>query len=130
MIDHVTENMAVYTDEIFGPVLSVVRAASLDEAIALVNGNPFGNGTAIFTTDGAAARAFSGRVSAGMVGVNVPVPVPAAFYSFGGWKASLFGDCHIYGPESFQFYTRTKVITSRWQWASPSTVNLDFPRNR
>jgi malonate-semialdehyde dehydrogenase (acetylating)/methylmalonate-semialdehyde dehydrogenase len=130
VIDHVTPSMSAYRDEIFGPVLSVVRAGSLAEAMALVNSNPFGNGTAIFTADGAAARAFSSGVSVGMVGVNVPVPVPAAFYSFGGWKASLFGDCHIYGPESFQFYTRTKVVTSRWHWESPSSVNLDFPRNR
>ena len=106
--------MSVYTDEIFGPVLCVVRAATYAEAVELVNGNPYGNGTAIFTRDGGAARQFQFDVQAGMVGVNVPIPVPVAYYSFGGWKDSLFGDTHMYGPDGVHFYTRTKVVTSRW----------------
>ena len=106
--------MSVYTDEIFGPVLSVVRVASYDEALALVNANPYGNGTAIFTHDGGAARRFQHEVEVGMVGVNVPIPVPMAYYSFGGWKASLFGDTHAHGTEGVHFFTRGKVVTSRW----------------
>jgi malonate-semialdehyde dehydrogenase (acetylating)/methylmalonate-semialdehyde dehydrogenase len=114
VIDQVTPYMDVYRDEIFGPVLSVVRADSVDEAIALVNANPYGNGTAIFTASGEAARRFQRGVNVGMIGINVPIPVPMAYYSFGGWKDSLFGDRHIHGPEGVSFYTRAKVVTSRW----------------
>jgi malonate-semialdehyde dehydrogenase (acetylating)/methylmalonate-semialdehyde dehydrogenase len=130
LLDHVTPDMAVYTDEIFGPVLGVVRADSYDEAVRLVNDNEYGNGTAIFTRDGATARQFQFDVQAGMVGVNVPIPVPVAYYSFGGWKASLFGDTHMYGPDGVHFYTRTKVVTSRWPAPTQSTVDLHFPRTR
>jgi malonate-semialdehyde dehydrogenase (acetylating)/methylmalonate-semialdehyde dehydrogenase len=114
LFDHVTPAMTIYRDELFGPVLGVLRAASLDEAIALVNRNPFANGVALFTSSGAAARRFEHDVEVGMVGVNVAIPVPMAFFSFGGWKASLFGDLHMHGMEGVQFYTRTKVVTSRW----------------
>ncbi len=114
VIDHVTQDMDVYREEIFGPVLSVLRTGSVDEAIALVNANPYGNGTAIFTSSGAAARRFQRGVDVGMIGINVPIPVPMAYYSFGGWKDSLFGDKHVHGPEGVSFYTRAKVITSRW----------------
>ena len=114
LVDRVTPDMAVYQDEIFGPVLSVVRVDSLDDAIALVNANPFGNGTAIFTRDGHAARRFRRDVSVGMVGINVAIPVPMAYYSFGGWKQSLFGDAHIHGMEGVRFNTRLKSITTRW----------------
>ena len=106
--------MDAYRDEIFGPVLGVMRVATYDEALKLINDNPYGNGTAIFTRDGGVARQFQFDVEAGMVGINVPIPVPVAYYSFGGWKASLFGDSHIYGPEGIHFYTRGKVVTSRW----------------
>ena len=106
--------MDVYRDEIFGPVLSVVRVDTLDEAIELINANPYGNGTAIFTASGEAARAFQREIQVGMIGINVPIPVPMAFYSFGGWKASLFGDTHVHGPEGINFYTRGKVVTTRW----------------
>ncbi len=122
--------MRVYDDEIFGPVLSVVRADTYDEALAVVNANPYGNGAAIFTRDGGAARRFEREVSCGMVGVNVPIPVPVAYYSFGGWKASLFGDAHMYGPEGIDFYTRAKVVTTRWPDPSTSAVDLGFPRTR
>jgi malonate-semialdehyde dehydrogenase (acetylating)/methylmalonate-semialdehyde dehydrogenase len=114
VFDEVTPDMDVYRDEIFGPVLSVVRASTVDDAIALVNANPYGNGTAIFTSSGEAARTFQRGVHVGMIGINVPIPVPMAFYSFGGWKDSLFGDKHIHGPEGVSFYTRAKVVTSRW----------------
>src|SRR3954447_5885603 len=114
LIDHITPEMKAYRDEIFGPVLGVTRVASYEDAVKLVNDNPYGNGTAIFTRDGGVARQFQFDVQAGMVGVNVPIPVPVAYYSFGGWKASLFGDRHIYGPEGIDFYTRGKVVTSRW----------------
>jgi malonate-semialdehyde dehydrogenase (acetylating)/methylmalonate-semialdehyde dehydrogenase len=114
LFDQVTPQMSIYRDEIFGPVLVVLRAGTLDEAIALVNRNPYGNGTAIFTRSGHAARRFQNEIEAGMVGINVPIPVPMAFFSFGGWKASLFGDLHMHGMEGVSFYTRTKVITSRW----------------
>jgi len=114
VIDNVTRDMDVYTEEIFGPVLSVVRADTVDEAIALINSNPYGNGTAIFTSSGEAARRFQRGVKVGMIGINVPVPVPMAYYSFGGWKDSLFGDKHIHGPEGVSFYTRAKVVTARW----------------
>jgi malonate-semialdehyde dehydrogenase (acetylating)/methylmalonate-semialdehyde dehydrogenase len=130
LLDHVRPEMSVYTDEIFGPVLCVVRAGSYAEAVELVNRNPYGNGVAIFTRDGGAARQFQFDVQAGMVGVNVPIPVPVAYYSFGGWKASLFGDTHMYGPDGVHFYTRTKVVTSRWPDPSTSTVDLGFPRTR
>jgi malonate-semialdehyde dehydrogenase (acetylating) / methylmalonate-semialdehyde dehydrogenase len=130
LLDHVTPQMSCYTDEIFGPVLSVVRAASYDEALGVVNGNPYGNGTAIFTSDGGAARRFTHEVEVGMVGVNVPIPVPMAFYSFGGWKASLFGDTHVHGTEGVHFYTRGKAVTSRWLDPSHGGVNLGFPVNQ
>jgi malonate-semialdehyde dehydrogenase (acetylating)/methylmalonate-semialdehyde dehydrogenase len=130
LLDHVTTDMSVYRDEIFGPVLSVVRTESYDDAVQLVNDNPYGNGTAIFTRDGGAARQFQFDAQAGMVGVNVPIPVPVSYYSFGGWKASLFGDSHIYGPEGVHFYTRGKVITSRWPDPHDRGVDLGFPQNR
>lgn len=118
LFDHVTQNMRIYQEEIFGPVLCVVRAKTFEEALQLVNDHEFGNGTAIFTRDGETAREFTSRVQAGMVGVNVAIPVPIAFHSFGGWKRSLFGDHHIYGTEGIRFYTRLKTTTSRWP--SPS----------
>jgi malonate-semialdehyde dehydrogenase (acetylating) / methylmalonate-semialdehyde dehydrogenase len=128
LFDKVTPEMSVYTDEIFGPVLSVVRVPSYDAALQLVNGNPYGNGTAIFTNDGGAARRFQYDVEVGMVGVNVPIPVPMAYYSFGGWKASLFGDSHAHGTEGVHFYTRGKVVTSRWLDPSHGGINLGFPQ--
>ena len=130
LIDQVTPEMDCYRDEIFGPVLTVVRVKTYDEALKLINDNPYGNGTAIFTRDGGAARQFQFDVNAGMVGVNVPIPVPVAYYSFGGWKASLFGDLHMYGPDGIQFYTRTKVVTERWPDPGTSKVDLGFPRTR
>ncbi len=130
LIDDVEPGMKAYEDEIFGPVLSVTRVSTYDEAVRLVNENPYGNGTAIFTRDGGAARQFQFEVQAGMVGINVPIPVPVAYYSFGGWKASLFGDRHIYGPEGIDFYTRSKVVTSRWPDPATSRVDLGFPQTR
>ncbi len=130
LVDDVTPEMDCYRDEIFGPVLSVVRVPTYDDALELVNSNPYGNGTAIFTRDGGAARQFQFDVEVGMVGVNVPIPVPVAYYSFGGWKASLFGDTHMYGPEGVQFYTRAKVVTERWPDPHTSAVDLGFPQNR
>jgi malonate-semialdehyde dehydrogenase (acetylating)/methylmalonate-semialdehyde dehydrogenase len=130
LIDHVKTNMSCYRDEIFGPVLSVVRTETYAEALKIINENPYGNGTAIFTRDGGAARQFQFDVEAGMVGINVPIPVPVASYSFGGWKASLFGDLHMYGPEGIQFYTRGKVVTSRWPDPGTSKVDLGFPQVR
>ncbi len=130
LIDDVTPEMTVYTDEIFGPVLSVVRVATFDEGLALINTNRYANGTAIFTRDGGAARRFKNEVQVGMVGINVPIPVPVAYYSFGGWKDSLFGDTHMYGPEGINFYTRGKVVTERWPDPASSTVDLGFPRTR
>jgi len=130
VIDRVRPEMSCYVDEIFGPVLSVVRVATYDEALELINPCRFGNGTAIFTRDGGAARAFTRDVEVGMVGVNVPIPVPVAAYSFGGWKESLFGDSHAYGPEGLHFYTRTKVVTTRWPDPATSKVDLGFPQNR
>ncbi|MEO8476784.1 MAG: aldehyde dehydrogenase family protein, partial [Actinomycetota bacterium] len=130
LIDHVTTEMDCYRDEIFGPVLTVVRVDTYDEALALVNDNPYGNGTAIFTRDGGAARAFQFDCQVGMVGVNVPIPVPVGYYSFGGWKDSLFGDNHMYGPEGINFYTRGKVVTERWPDPGTSKVDLGFPRTR
>ena len=130
LLDDVTPEMDAYKDEIFGPVLGVTRVATYDEAIGLVNDNPYGNGTAIFTRDGGVARQFQFDVQAGMVGINVPIPVPVAYYSFGGWKASLFGDTHVYGPEGVNFYTRGKVVTSRWPDPATSKVDLGFPQTR
>jgi malonate-semialdehyde dehydrogenase (acetylating)/methylmalonate-semialdehyde dehydrogenase len=130
LLDEVTPEMDCYRDEIFGPVLSVVRVDTYDEAVQLVNENPWGNGTAIFTRDGGVARQFQFEAQAGMVGINVPIPVPVAWFSFGGWKASLFGDLHAYGPESVNFYTRGKVVTSRWPDPATSQVNLGFPQTR
>lgn len=130
LLDDVTPEMDAYRDEIFGPVLSVVRVSTYDEALRLVNENPYGNGVAIFTRDGGAARQFQFDVICGMVGVNVPIPVPVAYYSFGGWKNSLFGDQSMYGPEGILFYTRQKVVTSRWPDPATSVVDLGFPRTR
>lgn len=128
VIDHVAPTMDVYREEIFGPVLSVVRVKTLHEAIDLINANPYGNGTAIFTASGAAAREFQRGVKVGMIGINVPIPVPMAYYSFGGWKASLFGDKHIHGAEGVSFYTRAKVVTSRWPHAeTASSATYHFP---
>jgi malonate-semialdehyde dehydrogenase (acetylating) / methylmalonate-semialdehyde dehydrogenase len=130
LLDHVTTDMTCYRDEIFGPVLSVVRVDTYREAVDLIHANPFGNGVALFTRDGGAARQFQFDIQVGMVGINVPIPVPVSFYSFGGWKASLFGDRHMYGPEGIDFYTRSKVITSRWPDPSTSSVDLGFPQTR
>jgi len=130
LIDDVKPEMDVYKDEIFGPVLGVTRVDTYDEAVRLVNENPYGNGVAIFTRDGGVARQFQFDVNVGMVGINVPIPVPVAYYSFGGWKSSLFGDLHIYGPEGIQFYTRGKVVTSRWPDPATSKVDLGFPQTR
>jgi malonate-semialdehyde dehydrogenase (acetylating)/methylmalonate-semialdehyde dehydrogenase len=130
LLDNVTPEMKAYQDEIFGPVLGVTRVDTYDDAVRLVNENPYGNGTAIFTRDGGVARQFQFDVQAGMVGINVPIPVPVAYYSFGGWKNSLFGDTHIYGPEGINFYTRGKVVTSRWPDPATSQVDLGFPQTR
>ena len=130
LFDRVTPEMDVYTDEIFGPVLVVLRVDTLDEAIELVNTNPYGNGVALFTASGEAARRFKRRVSVGMIGLNVPIPVPMAYYSFGGWKTSLFGDTHIHGTEGVSFYTRAKIVTSRWPAGDPETTHLHFPTAR
>jgi malonate-semialdehyde dehydrogenase (acetylating) / methylmalonate-semialdehyde dehydrogenase len=130
LLDDVRPEMDVYKDEIFGPVLGVTRVSTYDEAVRLVNENPYGNGVAIFTRDGGVARQFQFDVNVGMVGINVPIPVPVAYYSFGGWKNSLFGDLHIYGPEGIQFYTRGKVVTSRWPDPTTSKVDLGFPQTR
>ena len=129
LFDHVSTDMSIYTDEIFGPVLSVVRVDSYAEGVQLINDNPYGNGTAIFTNDGGAARQFQNEVNVGMIGINVPVPVPMAYYSFGGWKNSLFGDSHAHGTEGVHFFTRGKVITSRWLDPSHGGLNLGFPQN-
>ena len=130
LIDHAKPGMKCYDDEIFGPVLTVTRIGSYDEGLQLINDNLYGNGTAIFTRDGGVARQFEFDVQVGMVGVNVPIPVPVSYYSFGGWKASLFGDQHMYGPDGINFFTRTKVVTSRWPDPRTSTVDLGFPQNR
>jgi malonate-semialdehyde dehydrogenase (acetylating) / methylmalonate-semialdehyde dehydrogenase len=129
LFDHVGTDMSIYTDEIFGPVLSVLRVDTYDEALQLVNANPYGNGTALFTNDGGAARRFQNEVEVGMVGINVPVPVPMAYYSFGGWKSSLFGDTHAHGAEGVHFFTRGKVVTTRWLDPSHGGINLGFPQN-
>jgi malonate-semialdehyde dehydrogenase (acetylating)/methylmalonate-semialdehyde dehydrogenase len=130
LIDDLKPGERAYDDEIFGPVLGITRVSTYDEAVRLVNENPYGNGTAIFTRDGGVARRFQFEAQAGMVGINVPIPVPVAYYSFGGWKASLFGDRHIYGPEGIDFYTRSKVVTSRWPDPATSQVDLGFPQTR
>jgi len=127
LFDHVKPEMSIYRDEIFGPVLVVVRVQTLEEAIALINRNPYANGTAIFTESGGAARRFENEVQVGMVGINVPIPVPVAFYSFGGWKNSLFGDLHVHGVEGVKFYTRTKVITTRWPHQDTPAPGLNMP---
>ena len=129
LFDHVTPAMSIYTDEIFGPVLSVVRVNTYEEGLALINAHKYGNGTAIFTNDGGAARRFQNEVQVGMIGINVPIPVPTAYYSFGGWKSSLFGDTHAHGTEGVHFFTRGKVVTSRWLDPSHGGINLGFPRN-
>ena len=129
LFDHVEPSMTIYQDEIFGPVLSTVRVADYDEAMKLLEANPYANGVAIFTNDGGAARKFQNEVPVGMVGINVPIPVPTAYYSFGGWKSSLFGDLHMYGPEGVRFWTRSKVVTSRWPDPSARGKNLGFPQN-
>jgi malonate-semialdehyde dehydrogenase (acetylating)/methylmalonate-semialdehyde dehydrogenase len=130
LLDRVTPGTPAYDDEIFGPVLSVTRVSGYEEGLRLINENPYRNGTAIYTRDGGAARQFQFDVNVGMVGVNVPIPVPVSYYSFGGWKASLFGDTHMYGPEGINFYTKGKVVTSRWPDPSTSTIDLGFPQNR
>ncbi len=130
LVDRVRTDMPIYQDEVFGPVLSVLRAGTYQEAVQVVNANRYGNGVAIFTRDGGAASRFCDQVDVGMIGVNVPIPVPVAFYSFGGWKDSLFGDLSMYGPDGVRFYTRGKVVTTRWPDPSTSTVDLGFPRTR
>ena len=130
LVDNVKAGSRMHTEEIFGPVLSVVRVPTYHDAVQLINDHEYGNGCAIFTRDGGAARQFQYEVNCGMVGVNVPIPVPVAYYSFGGWKASLFGDNHMYGPDGIQFYTRTKVVTQRWPDPSTSSINLGFPETR
>jgi malonate-semialdehyde dehydrogenase (acetylating)/methylmalonate-semialdehyde dehydrogenase len=130
LLDEVRPGMRVYDDEIFGPVLGVVRVETYDEAVSLVNAGPYGNGTALFTRDGGAARRFQRDITAGMVGINVAIPVPVGFHSFGGWKSSLFGDSAIYGPDGIRFYTRPKVVTTRWPDPASSEIDLGFPRTR
>jgi len=127
LFDHVTPAMSIYRDEIFGPVLVVVRAATFAEAVELINLNPYANGTALFTRDGGAARAFQHEIQVGMVGVNVPIPVPVAFHSFGGWRNSLYGDLHVYGEDGIRFFTRSKVVTARWPEGPSAGVSLTFP---
>lgn len=129
LFDHVDTDMSIYTDEIFGPVLSVLRVPGYDEGLELINNSPFGNGTAIFTNDGGAARRFENEVQVGMIGINVPIPAPMAYYSFGGWKNSLFGDTHAHGTEGVHFFTRGKVVTTRWLDPSHGGINLGFPQN-
>ncbi len=130
LLDGVRPGLRAYDDEIFGPVLGIARVASYDDAVAMINANQYGNGVALFTRDGNAARLFSRDVTVGMIGINVPIPVPIAAYSFGGWKSSLFGHSHIYGPEGFAFYTRAKVVTTRWPQPSESQIDLGFPTTR
>jgi len=130
LIDHVRPGMKVYDEEIFGPVLSVIRVNTYEEAVTLINDHQYGNGTAIFTRDGGAARQFQFDIQVGMVGINVPIPVPVGYYSFGGWKSSIFGDANIYGPAGIEFYTHTKTVTSRWPDPSTSSVDLGFPQTR
>nr|MCH9831013.1 aldehyde dehydrogenase family protein [Actinomycetes bacterium] len=130
LIDNVRPGMKVYDEEIFGPVLSVIRVDTYEEAVELINNHQYGNGTAIFTRDGGAARQFQFDIQVGMVGINVPIPVPVAYYSFGGWKSSIFGDANMYGPAGIEFYTHTKTITSRWPDPATSSVDLGFPQTR
>jgi malonate-semialdehyde dehydrogenase (acetylating)/methylmalonate-semialdehyde dehydrogenase len=127
LFDHVTTDMTIYKDEIFGPVLVVLRAKTLDDAIRIINANPYANGTAVFTRSGGAARKFEREIEVGMVGINVPIPVPIAFFSFGGWRSSLFGDQHVHGMEGVRFYTRGKVVTSRWPDANALPTGLNMP---
>ena len=127
LFDHVKPSMSIYRDEIFGPVLSVVRVKTLDEAIQLINANPYANGTAVFTRSGGAARKFEHEIEVGMVGINVPIPVPVAFFSFGGWRSSLFGDTHVHGMEGVRFYTRGKVISTRWPDANAVPTGFNMP---
>jgi malonate-semialdehyde dehydrogenase (acetylating) / methylmalonate-semialdehyde dehydrogenase len=127
LIDGVSSDMQVYRDEIFGPVLSVVRVDSLDDALELIRTNGYGNGAAIFTGNGGAAQRFETEVEAGMVGINVAIPVPVSYYSFGGWQGSLFGDLHVYGPDGVRFYTRGKAVTSRWSKIGEHHATLAFP---
>jgi malonate-semialdehyde dehydrogenase (acetylating)/methylmalonate-semialdehyde dehydrogenase len=129
LVDNLSTSSKVYTEEIFGPILSIVRVQSFDEGVALINSGAFGNGTAIFTNDGGAARRFQNEVEVGMIGINVPIPVPVAYYSFGGWKNSLFGDTKAHGVEGVHFFTRGKAITSRWLNPSHGGINLGFPQN-
>jgi malonate-semialdehyde dehydrogenase (acetylating)/methylmalonate-semialdehyde dehydrogenase len=129
LIDNVSTDSSVYIDEIFGPIVAVVRVATYDEGVELINVSPYGNGTAIFTNDGGAARRFQNEIEVGMVGINVPIPVPVSYHSFGGWKDSAFGDAKAYGPEGFNFFTRSKAITSRWLDPSHGGINLGFPEN-
>jgi len=129
LVDNVSTSSKVYAEEIFGPVLSIVRVKSYDEGVALINSSDFGNGTAIFTNDGGAARRFQNEIEVGMIGINVPIPVPVAYYSFGGWKNSLFGDTKAHGVEGIHFFTRGKAITSRWLDPSHGGINLGFPQN-
>lgn len=129
LVDRVPTSSRVYTDEIFGPVLSIVRVQSYEEGVELINSGAFGNGTAIFTNDGGAARRFEREIQVGMIGINVPIPVPVAYHSFGGWKASLFGDTKAYGSQGFHFFTREKAVTTRWLDPSHGGINLGFPQN-
>ncbi|MDQ4110402.1 MAG: aldehyde dehydrogenase family protein, partial [Actinomycetota bacterium] len=129
LVDRVPTTSTVYTEEIFGPVLSVIRVSGYEEGLELINSGQFGNGTAIFTNDGGAARRFQREVQVGMVGVNVPIPVPVAYHSFGGWKASLFGNAKAYGPAGLDFFTREKAVTTRWLDPSHGGINLGFPQN-
>jgi malonate-semialdehyde dehydrogenase (acetylating)/methylmalonate-semialdehyde dehydrogenase len=130
LFDHVRNDMTIYVEEIFGPVLVVLRAKTLDEAIALVNRNPYANGTAVFTQSGGAARKFEREIEVGMVGINVPIPVPVAFFSFGGWRNSLFGDQHVHGMEGVRFYTRAKVVTSRWPADDVESHGFNMPTHK
>jgi len=129
LLDRVPTTSAAYTDEIFGPVLSIVRVDSYEEGVSLINTGAFGNGTAIFTNDGGAARRFQYEIEVGMIGINVPIPVPVAYHSFGGWKASAFGDTKAYGRQGFHFFTREKAVTARWLDPSHGGINLGFPQN-
>ncbi|MCR2826369.1 aldehyde dehydrogenase family protein, partial [Microbacterium sp. zg.Y909] len=129
LIDRVPTTSSVYRDEIFGPVLSIVRVSGYEEGLEIINASPYGNGTAIFTNDGGAARRFQREAQVGMIGINVPIPVPVAYHSFGGWKASLFGDAKAYGPHGFDFFTSEKAITSRWLDPSHGGLNLGFPQH-
>ena len=128
LFDRVDESMTIYKEEIFGPVLSVVRADGATDALRLINDNPYGNGVAIYTSSGAAARAFQEEIEVGMVGINIPIPVPMAYYSFGGWRSSLFGDAHVHGMDGVRFYTRMKVVTARWPESPSAGPEMHFPK--